>query len=137
MTDVLDALVGAWNVEATHPMSPGLVVSGRATFEWLEGEKYLVQRSQAHHPQFPDAIWVIGDGLAHYFDSRGVRRIYEVSTEDGVLRMARDEPGFSQRFEGRFSDDGDTLSGLWKLSRGDQTWDDDLAITFRRARARS
>ena len=33
-----------------------------------------------------------------YFDSRGVRRIYGVSLEDGVLRMWRDAPGFDQRF---------------------------------------
>jgi hypothetical protein len=32
------------------------------------------------------------------FDSRGVRRTYGVSLEDGVLRIWRDHPGFDQRF---------------------------------------
>jgi hypothetical protein len=134
MTEVLNTLVGAWNTEATHPMSPGLVVPGRTTFEWLEGEKFLIQRSQAHHPVFPDSIWVIGDGLAHYFDSRGVQRVYEVSVSDSVLRMSRDQPGFSQRLVGTFSDDGDTLTGRWELSRDDETWDADLEFVYRRAK---
>jgi hypothetical protein len=28
-----DALIGAWETEAKHPMLPGTVVRGRATFE--------------------------------------------------------------------------------------------------------
>ena len=130
------ALIGAWTVEATHPAFPSLVVGGRASFEWLEGEQFLIQRSQANHPEFPDSISVIGpvdERLSmYYFDSRGVHRVYEMSFEDEVLRISRDEPGFSQRFEGRFGDGGDTLSGVWQLSRDDATWDDDLQITYRR-----
>ena len=39
-----------------------------------------------------------GEGLVmEYFDSRGVRRTYGVSLEDGVLRWWRDHPGFDQR----------------------------------------
>ena len=56
-----------------------------------------------------------------------------MSFADGVLRISRDAPGFSQRFEGTFADDGDTLEGVWELSRDDSTWDDDLRITYRRA----
>lgn len=29
-------LVGRWATEATHPGLPGTVITGRATFEWLE-----------------------------------------------------------------------------------------------------
>jgi hypothetical protein len=68
----------------------------------------------------------------NYFDSRGVHRAYAVSFGDGIWRMWRHAPGFSQKFTGRVSDDGDTIEGLWKLSRDDTTWDDDLATTFRR-----
>jgi hypothetical protein len=46
--------------------------------------------------------------------------------------MWRDAPGFSQRFSGTFEDDGDTIVGLWNLSRDGTTWDEDLQITFRR-----
>jgi hypothetical protein len=132
----LDRLVGDWTLEATHPAFPDLVVPGRSSFEWLEGEQFLIQRSRADHPDFPDSISVIGpveERLAmYYFDSRGVHRVYEMSFDDGVLRIWRDAPGFSQRLEARLADDGDSFGGVWKLSRDDVTWDDDLEITYRR-----
>jgi hypothetical protein len=132
-------LVGEWTIEATHPAYPDTVVPGRTTFEWLEGRQFLIQRSRTDHPDFPDSITVIGiteerEGPSmHYFDSRGVYRVYEGSLSEGVLRMWRDAPGFSQRFSGPLGDDGNTISGLWQLSRDGSTWDDDLEITFRRA----
>jgi hypothetical protein len=132
-----NALVGTWESEATHPMFPSTVVHGTAEFEWLEGERFLLQRSRTDHPEFPDSLIVIGaddDGLSmNYFDSRGVHRIYQVSLRDGIWRMWRHSPGFSQKFTGKLSADGDTIEGLWKLSRDDSTWDDDLAITYLRA----
>jgi hypothetical protein len=73
------------------------------------------------------------EGLSmNYFDSRGVHRVYHVSLSGDVWRMWRHSPGFSQKFNGKLSPDGGTIEGLWKLSRDDSTWDDDLAITFRR-----
>jgi hypothetical protein len=132
-----DRLVGEWRVEATHPMLPATVVTGRTTYEWLDGERFLIQRSSMDHPDFPDSISVVGvvdDELAaRYFDSRGVFRIYRIAMEGDTLRMWRDHPGFSQRLEAKLSDDGTTLAGVWQLSRDDETWDDDLAITFTRA----
>jgi hypothetical protein len=131
-----DLLVGTWETEATHPMVPSTIVRGTAEFEWLEGERFLLQRSRTDHPEFPDSLIVFGaddEGLSmNYFDSRGVHRIYGVSMSDGIWRMWRNSPGFSQKFNGRISEDGNTVEGLWKLSRDDSTWADDLAITFRR-----
>jgi hypothetical protein len=132
----LNALIGEWRIEATHPAYPDTVVPGLANFEWLQGERFLIQRSRADHPDFPDSIAIVGateDGLSmHYFDSRGVHRVYGLSLSEGVLKMWRDAPGFSQRFTGTFGDGGDTIAGLWQLSRDDSTWDDDLEITYRR-----
>ncbi|HEX2680815.1 MAG TPA: hypothetical protein VHQ03_05930, partial [Candidatus Dormibacteraeota bacterium] len=39
--DQLDALVGEWETEATHPLLQG-VMHGRATFEWLAGRRFLI-----------------------------------------------------------------------------------------------
>jgi steroid delta-isomerase-like uncharacterized protein len=134
-----DRLVGAWTYEATHPMLPSTVIRGRMSFRWLEGERFLVQRSSNDHPDVPDSISVIGfadeELNAHYFDSRGVFRVYRVAMEGDMLRMWRDAPGFSQRLEARLSDDGTTLAGVWQVSRDGETWDDDLAISFARADA--
>jgi hypothetical protein len=134
--EALSVLVGEWTTEATHPMVPGTVVHGTSVFEWLEGERFLIVRARSDHPDFPDSISVIGDtdGLQmHYFDSRGVFRIYELRMTGDTLEISRDAPQFSQRFSGVL--EGDRLAGLWKLSRDDETWDDDLQISYTRAKS--
>jgi hypothetical protein len=68
----------------------------------------------------------------HYFDSRGVFRVYETSVRDESWRWWRDVAGFSQRFTGRFADGGDTIVGRSRLCEDDVHWADDLAITYRR-----
>lgn len=130
-----DALIGTWATEATHPLFEG-VAPGSVTFEWLEGGHFLVQRSHNDHELLPDAICVIGapetgDGLVmEYFDSRGVRRTYGVSLDEGVLRMWRDAPGFDQRFSAMLGHD--TFEGLWQLAETPGDWQDDLKVTYRR-----
>lgn len=130
-----DALIGTWATEATHPMFDG-VVTGGMTLEWLEGGHFIVQRSHNDHEAFPDAICVIGapkdgDGLVmEYFDSRGVRRTYGVSLDDGVLRIWRDDPTFAQRFSAVLGQDA--FEGLWQLARTPGDWEDDLKMLYRR-----
>jgi hypothetical protein len=133
--DLLDVLIGTWTTEATHPMVDE-VVPGSTTFEWLEGGRFLIQRSRNDHELFPDAISVIGapetgDGLVmEYFDSRGVRRTYGVSVEAGVLRTWRDHPGFDQRYSATLGPD--SFEGLSQLARTPGDWQDDLKVTYRR-----
>jgi hypothetical protein len=50
----------------------------------------------------------------------------------GTWRFWRDDADFAQRFTGTFSDDGGTITGHGQLSRDGVTWDDDLALTYRR-----
>jgi hypothetical protein len=134
----LEKLVGEWTTEATHPAFPDLVVHGTSTFEWLEGERFMIYRARNEHPDFPDSISVIGEiegRLAvYYFDSRGVHRIYETKLEGNVWRLSRDAPGFDQRLEARFSEDGDEFGGTWDLAEEPGHWKPDLAITYRRVR---
>jgi hypothetical protein len=130
-----EALIGAWSTEATHPLVDE-VVTGSRTYEWLEGGHFLVERSRNDDERFPDAISVIGapetgDGLVmEYFDSRGVRRTYGVSLEDGVLRYWRAAPGFDQRFSARLG--RDSFEGLGEVAETPGDWRDDLKVTYRR-----
>jgi hypothetical protein len=130
-----DALVGTWATEATHPRVEA-VVPGSVTFEWFAGGHFLIQRSHHEHELFPDTISVIGapeakDGLVmEAFDSRGVRRTYGVSLEEGVLRFWRDAPGFDQRFSATLAPD--TFEGLWQLAETPGHWQDDLKVIYRR-----
>jgi hypothetical protein len=129
------ALIGTWATEATHPRFDG-PVPGRLTLEWLDGERFVVQRSHHEHPLFPDAIGVIGapehgDGLVmEYFDSRGVRRTYGTALDDGVLRMWRDDPTFAQRYAATLGPDG--FEGLWQVAETPGDWRDDVRVVHRR-----
>jgi hypothetical protein len=119
-------------------MLPGEQIRGTSTFEWLDGEQFVVWRSHYDHPKIPDAITVVGvtDGelSMHYFDSRGVYRVYAASLDQQTWRYWRDAsaPDFSQRFTGTFSADGNTITGRGQLCRDGSTWEDDLVLDYRR-----
>jgi len=135
-TDLGELLVGRWDVRGSHPLLPGDDIAGQAAFEWLDGRKFLIWRAEYDHPQIPAAISVIGliDDLLlmHYFDRRGVHRVYEVAWDGNQWRYWRDDPGFQQSFTATFSADGDTISGQGRMNRDDAGWEDDLALTYRR-----
>jgi hypothetical protein len=140
-------LVGRWTTEATHPALPGTIIAGSSQVEWLDGEQFLIYGTHYDHPDFPDAISIIGDtdGLQmHYFDSRGVHRLFEltVSKEGWAIAMGRQSPArsfassdapFSQRVTYAFADADQKMSGKGELSHDDVNWDDDLEIVYRRA----
>lgn len=129
------ALIGSWATEASHPQFDGVVL-GSTTYEWLAGRHFIIVRSQNDHDLFPDAISVIGppetgDGLVmEYFDSRGVRRTYGVSLDNGVLRIWREHPTFAQRFSATLGHD--SFEGQWQLARTPADWQDDLKVSYRR-----
>jgi hypothetical protein len=131
----LEPLVGDWRVEISHP-SQDAPIGGATSFAWLEGGGYLIQRSVTDDPRFPKGIMVIGPTAAgdrivqHYFDSRGVARIFDISLEDGVLRLWRDDEDFAQRYAGRFSDDATTMTGAFEICRDGTAWVRDFDITY-------
>jgi hypothetical protein len=127
-------------MEMTHPAlkSP---FHGRAVFEWLEGRQFLIWRWEAEPNTVPTQISIIGGGdkpgvwPMHYFDSRGISRVYTVSFEAGVWKMWRDHPGFWQRATGTFEDDGRTIRWLTELrEREEDDWKPDLEVIYRRAK---
>jgi hypothetical protein len=132
-------LVGRWTTEATHPAIPGTVISGSSQVEWLDGERFVIYRTHYDHPDFPDAISIIGDteGLRmHYFDTRGVYRLFEltVAADGWAISMGLcGDPPFAQRMTYTFDEADQTMLGNGQLSYDDVTWDDDLDITYRRA----
>jgi hypothetical protein len=95
----------------------------------------------------PGALSLIGDtdGLQmHYFDSRGVHRLYTVTvTGDGwQIEMGQDvsdssyatpDGPFAQRVTYTFADGDQTMSALVQLSFDDVSWQDDLELTYLRA----
>ena len=143
--EALEPLVGEWNLEPrfSFPVPDG--VTGRVVFEWMSGGRFLVERWEVPVPEAPDGLAVIGFDedrgaiLQHYFDSRGVARIYAMSLEDGVWKLWRDAPDFSpldfaQRFTGRFSDDGARIAGIWEIAHDGVTWEKDFDLDYIRVR---
>jgi hypothetical protein len=138
----LDTLVGEWTVAMRFVDESLPDMHGRTTFEWMVGEKFLIQRSGADHPAMPSAHSLIGydEGrgtlLQHYFDSRGVARVYEMTLAGGEWTLSRTKPDFSelgfwQRFSGRVSDE--QIVGAWEASRDEgATWDKDFDLTYTR-----
>jgi hypothetical protein len=135
----LQALVGEWTMEAGPPGEPPWPGGARVSFEWLEGAPLLVERWQVDNPDAPDGVAVIGWDAASgafyqlYTDERDVQRVYEMSLADGVWKLWRSAPPFSQRFTGTLSEDGRTISGRWEIAEDGETWRTDFDLTYRKA----
>jgi len=140
----LGRFIGEWTMRITFPGAPP-VEGGRVVFEWMTGEKFLIQRWEVPVPEAPGGLAVIGFDagrgtfLQHYFDSRGIARVYAMSLEDRVWTLQRETPDFSpldfaQRYTGTFSDDDRTITGRWEIARDDSTWEHDFDLTYVRLR---
>ena len=124
---VLDALVGEWVGELDDPGKPGATVRTTVQYEWMEGGRFLLQLAPAP-PPFPTGHSLIGRRdpddeaspfVQHYFDSRGVARVYDMTFDGRTWTLERKADGdddFDQRFRGTLSEDGKTITGAWERS---------------------
>jgi hypothetical protein len=130
-------------MRATFPGAPP-VEGGRVVFEWMTGQRFLIERWEVPMPEAPDGLAIIGfdEGrgtfLQHYFDSLGIARVYAMRLEDGIWTLWRETPDFSpldfaQRFTGTFSEDGMTITGRWEIAHDGSTWEHDFDLTYVRA----
>ena len=149
MSERLEPLIGEWNMQAVFPSSSPIDSSeaqgaARTVFGWLPGRQFLVQRWEVAHPAAPDGIAGIGFDasrgcyLQHYFDSRGVARLYEMSFADRVWKLWRTKPDFSpldfsQRYTGSFSEDGRTIKRSWESSSDGSNWEHDFELIYTKA----
>jgi hypothetical protein len=138
--ETLEPLVGGWTTQATF-VDRDDVFRGTTTFAWFGGGSYLIQHASMEDPIFPTAIMLTGPAVGgervvqHYFDSRGIARIYEVSLEGGLLRLWRDDADFAQRYSGRFGADGSTIEGAWEIREPGEGWRHDFAFSYTRVAA--
>jgi hypothetical protein len=141
--DGLDVLVGQWEMEASFGAgffgpgtAPATQRGGLTTFEWLEGRYFLIQRFVVDNPVAPSGIAIIGPGGVpgtleqHYYDSRGVARVYQVSLDGETWKVWREAPGFWQRYSGVVSDDGTVIAGAWEKSADGLEWERDFGLTY-------
>jgi len=110
--------------------------SGRTTFEWLEGKFFLSQRFVNDYAAAPSGLAIIGPGdkpetlLQHYYDSRGVSRVYETSFDSRTWKVWRAAPGFWQRYAGRLAAGGNRIGGAWESSTDGKEWKHDFDLAY-------
>jgi hypothetical protein len=147
----LDVLVGEWTVEAhfpgdraTPPPDTEDGPSVRSRFEWALDHQFLLQHTEIPVPGAPDSLTIISTDLEtgaytqHYYDTRGVVRLYAMTLTDGLWTLTRESPDFTplafrQRFTGTFSKDTNTIDGAWEMCHDGAAWEHDFALTYRRA----
>jgi hypothetical protein len=147
----LGVFVGEWVLAARFPdgeLAPSIAgqegPQARSRFEWALNGQFLLQRTEVPVPEAPDSLAIVsvdpatGAYTQHYYDSRGVVRLYAMTFADRVWTLTRESPDFSpldfrQRFIGTFSPDGNTISGAWAKRAGGAGWEHDFDLTYRRA----
>jgi hypothetical protein len=139
----LEPFVGEWRIDApAFAFPPEHAAAARATFEWTLGGAFLLQRSSVPIPEAPDGLSVIGpdagDGYTqHYFDSRGIARLYEMTFDGRDWTLERHAPDFSaltfhQRWRAAFSAGGDRIEGRWETSPDGREWELDFELAYQR-----
>lgn len=119
----LSRLVGTWK------QSGG--VEGEITYEWMEGGFFLLQRVNlnryGHAIQGVEVIGHLqpfGEAPSEEIRSRfysfldGMTLDYVYEMERDVLTIWGGEKGSPAYYQGRFSEDGNTLSGAWVYPGG-------------------
>src|SRR5688500_6684046 len=135
----LDLLVGAWVCEAVWPDGKAGRGGGRESCEWLASDAELQERRRAGLPEAAGHGSVTRCDAANgtyfqlYADERDVCRVYEMSFGDGEWRLWREGQPFSQRFVGRFSDDGNTITARWEIAEDGVNYSPDFDLVLRRA----
>ena len=129
----LGRLVGRWQVQLGYPADPSNKMRVQAAFDWLEGGAFVIEH-------LASSTWIIGQDDSNktysvlYHDERGISRVYQMSLDNATWKMWRNSPGFSQRFEGNFSEAFDTITDRWEKSFDGSTWEHDFDLTYKRVR---
>jgi hypothetical protein len=118
----LERLVGAWNVSGG--------AQGRAINEWMEGGFFLLQRVELEqYGQRIKGMEIIGheqqfgaepsaDIKSRFYDNLGNTLDYVYELEGDTLTIWGGQKGSPAYYQGRFSQDGNTITGAWVYPGG-------------------
>jgi hypothetical protein len=103
----LGVFVGEWVLEARFPggeAAPSIAkedgAQARSQFEWALDGQFLLQRTEVPVPEAPDSLTIVSVDLEtgaytqHYYDSRGVVRLYAMTFAGGVWTLTRESADF-------------------------------------------
>jgi hypothetical protein len=127
----LDRLLGTWEF-TMHHAAMSEPVTGRQRYERVLDGAFVLQRWTYDHPDFPDAIALLSDDRYHYFDVRGITRVFDLDVDDAGWSLSRLDADFSQRTTARYrGPDGMEATGEASRDCG-ATWQPDFTMTLRR-----
>jgi hypothetical protein len=127
----LDRLLGTWEFEMHHAATSE-PVTGRQRYERMLDGAFVLQRWTYNHPDFPDAIALLSDDQYHYFDVRGITRVFELEVDDAGWSMIRLDEEFSRRSTARFRGP-DVMESTGEISQDNGvTWQPDFTTTYQR-----
>ena len=125
----LDRLLGTWDLRH-RAFDTGEEWRGQDRYEWMEGGFFLAYR----HEEFDrniNGIMLIGyeqrwgadqpssDLIGHWFESTsGSHFVYVWEVGVDTLTFWLERKGSDSAFHGRFSADGNTITGAWKWPGG-------------------
>ena len=128
----LDRLVGTWQFTMHHVALPEPVTGVQRYERVLDGAFLMLDWSFAH-PDFPDAISLLDEHTSHYFDVRGISRVFDLSHVETGWFMIRRDADFWQRSSATFrGTDAMEGSGENSFDSG-TTWEHDFTISYVRA----
>lgn len=127
----LDRLLGDWEFTMDHS-AMAEPITGQQRYEHVLEGAFVLHQWNYDHPDFPNAMAVLSNNRYHYFDVRGITRIFDVEVDDDGWSMIRLDPDFSQRYRARFvSSDVIETTGDASYDNG-VTWQHDFTMTCNR-----
>ena len=127
----MERLLGSWELTMHHSQLSEPVL-GRQRYELVLGDAFVELHWEYDHPDFPDAVAIFDEHRYHYFDVRGVVRVFDFELEDSGWTMTWIDPGFSQRSTATFrGDDAIDIYGE-RSTDGGQTWQHDFTMLLTR-----
>lgn len=119
----LERLVGRWNLS-------GPTIQGQVTYEWMEGGFFLIQRVDFEHEgRRIKGIEIIGhervfggapseDIKSRFYSNTGDTLDYVYELNGDTLTIWGGQKGSPAKYEGKFSEDGNTVIGGWEWPGG-------------------
>ena len=132
----LNVFIGKWHMEGRQlagPAGPAASISALQTYEWMQGERFLIHRFDGHvGDSQASCIEIIGADTerqcyrAHTFYNNGQMNVWDMDERDGQWRLLGDWNASGKSMKVRctvtFADDGQTMNSKWEHSNDGAKW---------------
>lgn len=127
----LRRLVGTWDLTMRHVAVEEPII-GRETYRTILDGAFVELTRTYEHPDFPDAVAIMSETVAHHFDVRGVVRVFEqrFDATSWISQRSRGSEAFAQRQTAHFTTP-DVIDGVGEMSHDDgMNWVRDYTINL-------